>query len=58
MVNLELTGVKELTQENLLNYEGGFWIGPTPQWVIDAAIAAGEAVDAFIEGVKAGTELF
>ena len=58
MKNFELLEVQELAKDELLNLEGGFWIGPPPQWVIDAAMEVGQAVDAFVEGVKAGTEIF
>jgi hypothetical protein len=57
MENSKSFEVKELTQFEQLEVEGGFWIGPPPQWVIDLAVEIDKAVDAYMKGLKAGSEL-
>ncbi len=57
MENFKTFEVKELTHFEQLKVEGGFWIGPPPQWVVNLAVEVGEAVDAYIKGFKAGSAL-
>jgi hypothetical protein len=57
MENLKDYGVMEMTLIDQNKTDGGFWIGPPPQWVIDAAIAIEKAVDAYVKGFKSGSEI-
>lgn len=47
MKNLENYGLKELTNNETLISEGGFYYGPPPLWLC-------EAIDGAISGAKAG----
>jgi hypothetical protein len=58
MENLKSFQVKELTQVELFDVEGGFWIGPPPKWVIHLANEVDQAVGSFIRGVEEGSKLF